>query len=307
MCQEPTELLLIGCLTGLTWIPRFKLGTSTTNISLQTYWRKEIPHAMSGTIFLICSTSAISALSAVPRISAWSAAPKRWRRGCKNTKKITGLWQNQGQRRWTWPSLSRQVPHPIASNRPGILKASTGKPDARARRNSKPDAASSSQARLKDAYLGGLMIKWFSESRYLKDLDRIDEEPMEVKWKISQDSLHWEFSLRFKRWWRNQSVNLSKSKEGSSSCQCSVTLYGENEETERIFFIANSVKIRGYAWKFPQGRWSFLGPGCEKKRSGTHTDKPDGEWDRTAESMMLNFAESGHPVFRSTSAWKEEN
>ena len=26
-----------------------------------------------------------------------------------------------------------------------------------------------------------------------------------------------------------------------------------------------------------------------------------GEWDRMAEKMMLEFAESGHPVFRSTS------
>ena len=49
--------------------------------------------------------------------------------------------------------------HPIASKSPGILKASTGKPDARARRNSKPDAASSSQGRLKDAYLGRLMAE----------------------------------------------------------------------------------------------------------------------------------------------------
>ena len=27
-------------------------------------------------------------------------------------------------------------------------------------------------------------IKWFLETRYLKDLDRIDEEPIEFKWKI---------------------------------------------------------------------------------------------------------------------------
>ena len=51
------------------------------------------------------------------------------------------------------------VNHPIASKSPGILKASTGQPDARATRNSKPDAASSSQGRLKDAYLGGLMVE----------------------------------------------------------------------------------------------------------------------------------------------------
>ena len=30
-------------------------------------------------------------------------------------------------------------------------------------------------------------------------------------------------------------------------------------------------------------------------------DSPQGEWDRIAEQMMLTFAESKHPVFRSTS------
>ena len=35
-----------------------------------------------GTIFFICSTSAISALLAALRIPASKAAPKRWRKGC---------------------------------------------------------------------------------------------------------------------------------------------------------------------------------------------------------------------------------
>ena len=45
----------------------------------------------------------------------------------------------------TVSTSSSSVNHPITSKSLGILKASTGKPDARARRNSKPDAASSSQ------------------------------------------------------------------------------------------------------------------------------------------------------------------
>ena len=48
--------------------------------------------------------------------------------------------------------------HPIASKIPGRLKAVAGKPDARARRNSKTDAALSSQGRLKDVFFGGLMV-----------------------------------------------------------------------------------------------------------------------------------------------------
>ena len=42
-------------------------------------------------------------------------------------------------------------------------------------------------------------------------------------------------------------------------------------------------------------------PGSDKKWYGTHVNKPDGEWEKTAEGMMLNFAESGHPVFCASS------
>ena len=54
------------------------------------------------------------------------------------------------------PTSSSSAKSPIASKSPGILIA-TGKPESRMRRNSKSDAASSSQVRLQDAYLGGLM------------------------------------------------------------------------------------------------------------------------------------------------------
>ena len=56
-----------------------------------------------------------------------------------------------------------------------------------------------------------------------------------------------------------------------------------------------------YAKRFSPGRWSFLGPGSEKKWYSTLERKPQGEWDRIAELMMFKFGESKHPVFRSTS------
>ena len=44
--------------------------------------------------------------------------------------------------------------------------------------------------------------------------------------------------------------------------------------------------------------------GLYPRRNGTelNVNKLDGEWDTTAEGMMLNFAESGHPKFRANSA-----
>ena len=63
-----------------------------------------------------------------------------------------------------------------------------------------------------------------------------------------------------------------------------------------------SVKLVSiYAKRFSPGRWSFFGLGSEKKWYSTHENKPQGEWDRVAELTMMEFSESGHPVFRATS------
>ena len=55
------------------------------------------------------------------------------------------------------------------------------------------------------------------------------------------------------------------------------------------------------AKRFGAGQWSFFGFGSDEKWYSISWDSPQGEWDRIAEQMMLTFAESTHPVFRSTS------
>ena len=64
---------------------------------------------------------------------------------------------------------------------------------------------------------------------------------------------------------------------------------------------ANSLNVATYAKRFPFGCWSCLGPGSQKKWYGTHVNKLDEKCNKIAEVMMLNFAESGHPVFQATS------
>ena len=60
---------------------------------------------------------------------------------------------------------------------------------------------------------------------------------------------------------------------------------------------AESVKV--FARRFGIGQWSFIGPGSEKKWYPSE-NSPQGAWDNIAEQMLLKFAESGHPIFRST-------
>ena len=39
-----------------------------------------------------------------------------------------------------------------------------------------------------------------------------------------------------------------------------------------------------------------------RKVHGTHTNKPEGLWNRSAKMIMLHRRESGHPIFRATCA-----
>ena len=73
--------------------------------------------------------------------------------------------------------------------------------------------------------------------------------------------------------------------------------WGENGNTEKC--VQNSIKVSKYARRFP---WIF---GSEKKRYEICSNKPDGNWDRTAETMILKLnTESGHPIFRASSAFE---
>ena len=65
--------------------------------------------------------------------------------------------------------------------------------------------------------------------------------------------------------------------------------------------LANAKLVSLYAKRFGKGQWSFLGPGSEKKWYSISQDSLQGEWDKMAEKMMLEFGESEHPVFRATS------
>ena len=66
---------------------------------------------------------------------------------------------------------------------------------------------------------------------------------------------------------------------------------------DECFKNANYVKT--FAGRFGIGHWSFTGPGSEKKWYSSE-NSPQGAWDNIAEQMLLEFAESGHPIFRVT-------
>ena len=60
-------------------------------------------------------------------------------------------------------------------------------------------------------------------------------------------------------------------------------------------WLANAGVVKVLARKFDVGQWSFIGPGSEKKWYSAE-NSPQGAWDNIAEQMLLEFAESGHPI-----------
>ena len=76
-----------------------------------------------------------------------------------------------------------------------------------------------------------------------------------------------------------------------------------NDNKDECLKNAESVKV--FARRFGIAQLSFIGPGSEKKWYPSE-NSPQGAWDNIAEQMFLEFAESGHPIFRATTKQKGE-
>ena len=118
---------------------------------------------------------------------------------------------------------------------------------------------------------------------------------------FSQNSPHCSSATKSKSSCLKWAIHQNNLKDGSSSCRCSTTSHGDLKTmNSNVSLTPTSFSI--YARRFPPGRWSFFRPGSEKKWYSTYIDRPEGEWDRVAEVMMIKFGESGHPVFWATSS-----
>ena len=70
--------------------------------------------------------------------------------------------------------------------------------------------------------------------------------------------------------------------------------------------LRNAEYVKVFARRFGIGQWSFIGP-CSEKKWYSSENSPQGAWDNIAEQMLLEFAESGHPIFRATTPLSRSN
>ena len=76
-------------------------------------------------------------------------------------------------------------------------------------------------------------IKWYSENNHFKDMNRIDGMQAEFEWKIFPGIMTWRLLEKSQSRMRDLQCNLRTSQTGSSSCQCTTTLNGEQKETKK--------------------------------------------------------------------------
>ena len=132
-------------------------------------------------------------------------------------------------------------------------------------------------------------LMWFKSSSEYRALDTIDGDPMEFEWNIFPGFT----TLQLCNTVQEFLSNMRTEPEDFTGRIIFMSMFND------ISWGAQLVSL--CAKRFSPGKWPFLGLGSEKKWYSTHIDRPQEEWDRVAEQMMIKFAESGHPVFRSMS------
>ena len=143
-------------------------------------------------------------------------------------------------------------------------------------------------------------LTWFKSSSQYRALDTIDGGPMEFEWNIFPGFTTLQLCNKVQEFLSKMSIQP----EGFTGRIIFMSTlndisWGSKEKKQECELSAQLVSID--AKRFSPGRWSSFGLGSEKKWYSTHESKPQGEWNRVAELMMIKFGESKHPVFRSTS------
>ena len=131
-------------------------------------------------------------------------------------------------------------------------------------------------------------LMWFKSSSQYKTLDTIDGEPMEFEWHIFPGFTTLQFCNKVQEFLSNMSIEPEEFKGRIIFMSMFNDISWGSKDNERECELSTQL-VSMYAKRFSPGKWSFLGPGSEKKWYSTHENKPQGEWDRVAEQMMMEF------------------
>ena len=145
-------------------------------------------------------------------------------------------------------------------------------------------------------------VKWknFNQLILTKNYFLIDGEPNELEWNIFPGRTSLEILRKIQKDLQEQSIE-PENFEDRIIC---MSMFNDTDWTRRgnsEQCVSNSDQVKNYAKKFTQGHWTSLELGSEKKWYGKSNYLPEGKWKDTANMMVEQFEESGHPVFKGVS------
>ena len=142
-------------------------------------------------------------------------------------------------------------------------------------------------------------IGWITTDQSYRDYDGISGEPTEFEWNIFPGFT----TLQLYGKVTNLLSKLGETPETFTGRILFMSMFNDiscDKKDNEEECLANAKVVSIYAKKFGIGQWSFIGPGSEKKWYSMEENSPQGIWDHIAEKMLVEFAESGCPIFRAT-------
>ena len=142
-------------------------------------------------------------------------------------------------------------------------------------------------------------IEGITTEKSYRDYDSINGEPTEFEWNIFPGFT----TLQLCGEVNDLLSDLGEAPETFTGKILFMSMFNDiscDRKDNKEECLANARVVKVLAKKFGIGQWSFIGPGSEKKWYSAEENSPQGAWDNIADEMLLEFAESGHPIFRAT-------
>ena len=142
-------------------------------------------------------------------------------------------------------------------------------------------------------------IEGITTDKSYRDYDGINGEPIEFEWNIFPGFTTLQLCGRV----NDLLSDLEEAPQTFTGRILFMSMFNDiscDRKGNKEECLANARVVKVLAKKFDIGQWSFIGPGSEKKWYSGEETCPQGAWDHIADEMLLEFAESGHPIFRAT-------
>ena len=147
--------------------------------------------------------------------------------------------------------------------------------------------------------LGRKKIEWIIANKSYRDCDGINGEPTEFEWNIFSGFTTLQLCGKI----NDLLSDLGEAPETFTRRTLFMSMFNDiscDRKGNKEECLANARVVKVLAKKFGIGQWSFIGPSSEKKWYSGEENSPQGIWDHIEEKMLVEFAESGCPIFRAT-------